>query len=300
MTNWVLSIEGTEAGHRAALFLALMAAVLHALLGALQKGRFDPWLSRGIIDAGIFVLSAPVALLVVPWPEGRVWLLLLGAVAVHLIYKVLQAMTYERGAYTVVYPVVRGTAPFFAVIGAGVIFGERFTLVQWAGVGVLLAGLFGLSAYNVRRLEAGRRTLVPALGFAVVTGLMVAVYTTYDAYGIRATPDPFTFLAWFFALSSVDFALYGAWRMSRPEARGTLRAALPLGLGGAVIAWGSFGSIMLATRLDNVGEAAVLRETSVVFAALIGWALLGERVGPRRLALMALIALGAVVVEAGG
>jgi drug/metabolite transporter (DMT)-like permease len=57
---------------------------------------------------------------------------------------------------------------------------------------------------------------------------------------------------------------------------------------------------MLATRLDKVGEAAVLRETSVVFAALIGWLLLGERTGPRRVALMALIALGAVIVESGG
>ena len=300
MTDWVLAIEGTPAGHRAALALALAAAVLHALFGALQKGRYDPWLSRGIIDAGLFAISLPVALFVVPWPEGRLWLLLAGAVAIHLVYKVLQAMTYQRGAYTVVYPVVRGTGPFFAVIGAGIIFGERFTALQWGGVALLLAGLFGLSAYNVRRLEAGRATLAPALGFAVLTGLIVAVYTTWDAYGIRAAPDPFTFLAWFFFLSSADFALYGAWRLSRPAMRGARAAAVPLGLAGAAIAWGSFGAIMLATRLDSVGEAAVLRETSVVFAALIGWALLGETVGPRRLALMTLIALGAVIVEAGG
>ena len=56
----------------------------------------------------------------------------------------------------------------------------------------------------------------------------------------------------------------------------------------------------MATRLDKVGEAAVLRETSTVFAALIGWLMLGENVGPRRLALMALIALGAVIVEFSG
>ena len=73
-----------------------------------------------------------------------------------------------------------------------------------------------------------------------------------------------------------------------------------LGLAGAVTAYFSFGGIMLATRLDKVGEAAVLRETSVVFAALIAWLFWGERVGPRRLGLMALIALGAVVVELGG
>jgi drug/metabolite transporter (DMT)-like permease len=72
------------------------------------------------------------------------------------------------------------------------------------------------------------------------------------------------------------------------------------GLIGAFVAIASFGSVMMATRLDNVGEAAILRETSTVFAALIGWLALKETVGPRRIALMALIALGAVIVEMGG
>ena len=71
------------------------------------------------------------------------------------------------------------------------------------------------------------------------------------------------------------------------------------GLIGAVIAWVSFGGVMMATRLDKVGEAAVLRETSTVFAALIGWFILGEKVGPRRMFLMTLVAFGAVLVEAG-
>ena len=72
------------------------------------------------------------------------------------------------------------------------------------------------------------------------------------------------------------------------------------GVIGGLVAFASFGSVMLATRLDKVGEAAVLRETSTVFAAVIGWVILKERVGPRRLFLMALIALGAVIVEMGG
>ncbi len=141
-----------------------------------------------------------------------------------------------------------------------------------------------------------RATLVPALGLAVMTGLMVAVYTTWNAYGIRAMADPFTFLAWFFMLTSLDFPLIalvrGKWR--RPEA-----PLVRLGALGGVVALGSFGSIMMATRLDNVGEAAILRETSTVFAALLGWFLLGEAVGLRRLVLISLIALGAVVVEFG-
>lgn len=69
---------------------------------------------------------------------------------------------------------------------------------------------------------------------------------------------------------------------------------------GAFVTCFSFGLIMLATRLDRVGAAAVLRETSTVFAALIGWAILGEKVGRVRAGLMALIAVGAVVMEWAG
>ncbi len=300
MSDSILAVEGTEAGRRAALALALVAAVLHAVFGALQKGRHDPWLTRGAIDASLAVLSAPLALWAVPWPEGRAWAILAGATAIHCAYKLLQAMAYSRGAFTVVYPVVRGTGPLFIVMGAAAVFGERFAPLQWAGLAALVAGLFGLAAYNLRHVAVARETLAPALGLAVATGLTVALYTTWDAYGIRATPNPFTFLAWFFLLDSLYFPAIAAWRwraLARRPAPGPLAAR---GLAGALVAYGSFGSVMLATRLDSVGEAAVLRETSVVFAALIGRLALGERVGPSRLALMALIAAGAVIVEAAG
>ena len=127
-------------------------------------------------------------------------------------------------------------------------------------------------------------------------------YTTYDAYGIRATANPFTFLAWFFLIDGFFMPVVAIkrWYAMPQAARPVLVPLMQKGVIGGVIAFFSFGSIMLATRLDKVGEAAVLRETSTVFAAIIGWIFLKETVGPRRIALMALIALGAVIVEVGG
>ena len=300
MGEWLVGLEGTQAGQTLALALALLAAFLHAVFGALQKGRHDPWLSRGAIDGAYALMAAPFALFVVPWPEPHMWPIFATAWAIHLGYKLLQAMAYTKGAYTVVYPVVRGTGPLFAVIGAYLLFGEVFTAVQWLGVAVLLAGIFGLAVYNLIFLVTARDTLPVALMLAVATGLFVALYTTYDAYGIRATRDPFTFLAWFFLIDGLVFPLIALrrWRaMAVPPAPGPLMLR---GVIGGIVAFFSFGSIMLATRLDKVGEAAVLRETSTVFAALIGWLVLKETVGPRRIALMGLIALGAVIVEMGG
>ena len=299
MSAWLIALEGTAEGHRLALGLALMAAFLHALFGALQKGRHDPWMSRAAIDGSYGLIAAPFALFVVPWPEPHMWAIFAGAFVIHAGYKVLQAMTYARGAYTVVYPVVRGTGPLFAVVGAGLVFGEHFTAGQWLGVAMLVAGIFGFAAWNLGHVTLDRHRLVPALWLAFATGGFVALYTTYDAYGIRATADPFTFLAWFFMIDGVLFPVLTARRWANLPAS-EWGALLKRGVLGAFVAYFSFGAIMLATRLDKVGEAAVLRETSTVFAALIGWLVLGEKVGRVQLALMALIAAGAVVVEMAG
>ncbi len=302
MSAWFVSLDGTAAGSQVATFLALLAALLHAIFGAMQKGRHDPWLMRGAIDINYAMIAAPFALFVVPWPEPHMWPIFAGAFVIHTVYKVLLAMAYSRGAFTVVYPVVRGTSPLFAVAGAWLIFGEVFTLTQWMGVAVLVTGLFGLAVYNLIHVTLNRDTLHMALGLAVVTGLFVALYTTYDAYGIRATADPFTFLMWFFLIDGLVMPLVAVqrWHALDVPLRPPVGPLMKRGVIGAIVAFFSFGSIMMATRLDKVGEAAVLRETSTVFAALIGWLVLKETVGPRRIALMCLIALGAIIVQFGG
>lgn len=300
MSDFLISLEGTEAGHQLALVLALTAAVLHAVFGAMQKGRYDPWVMRGAIDLSYCLIAAPFALFIVPWPEPHMWVIFAGAFLIHLIYKVLQALAYDRGAFTVVYPVVRGMGPLFTVIGAGFVFDEIYTGAQWLGVLMLVGGIFGLALYNYIMTLTDRRGLLQALGLAVLTGGMVAVYTTYDAWGIRATADPFTFLAWFFMIDGLAMPWFGFRRWQKMSVQAPLLPLFRRGVTGALVAFASFGSIMLATRLDKVGEAAVLRETSVVFAAAIGVLFLKETVGPRRIFLMALIALGAVIVETGG
>lgn len=296
MSAWLISLEGTADGRTLALWLALLAALLHAFFGALQKGKTDPWTTRTVIDATYSLIAVPF-LFIVPFPEPHIWPLFAVAWVIHVAYKSAQAATYSVGAYTVVYPVVRGTGPVFTVIGAGILFGEVFAPVQWLGVALLVGGIFGFSLYNLRHVTLDRNKLPLALSLAVLTGGIVAMYTTWDAYVIRATANPFTFIFWFFFLDGLAFPM--GWilfnrRMPRPSL-----PLVRLGLIGAVTAYFSFGSIMMATRLDKVGEAAVLRETSVLFSALIGWLVLKEGVGPRRLALMALIAAGAVVVEWG-
>ena len=300
MGDWIVQLAGTPQGAQLATALALMSAVAHAAFGALQKGRYDPWLTRGAIDGWLAVISAPVALFLVPWPNAFTAWMLAGAVVIHFIYKLTMALAYEKAAYTVVYPVVRGTGPLVTVIAASAIFGEHFTVVQWMGVACLSGGILLLALRNLSEETIDRAALKTGLAWAALGGVTVAIYTTWDAYGIRSSLNPFTFLAWFFFVTALDFPIIAVVHYRGMLTKPDLGPLMWRGFAGAFIAWISFGGVMLATRLDKVGEAAVLRETSTVFAALIGWFILGEKVGPRQLFLMALVALGAVIVEMGG
>jgi len=321
--DWILAVEGTPAAPTLAVVLALVSALAHAGFGALQKASGDPWAIRAAIDLSILTLSLPVALLAVPAPDPTLWAVLAGVWVLHTGYKALQTAAYVRGAYTVVYPVARGTAPVCTVLLAWAAFGETFTPGQWAGVALLSLGIMGLGAANLRGRSLQPETLRPALLLALATGVSIAAYTTWDAWGIRLAADPFTFLAWFFVIDGWAMPLLW-WRMRRkalgapdgprieglvqpgpsaappaalPAATGPLRPHLARAVAGACIAFVSFGAVMLATRLDKVGEAVALRETSVIFAALIGALLLREPVGPLRFALMLVIGAGAALVE---
>ncbi|MBN2760592.1 MAG: EamA family transporter [Rhodobacteraceae bacterium] len=300
MTDWLLSLVGTPEGARLATILALVSAVSHATFGALQKGAHDPWLTRGAIDGATVALSLPLAIFWAGMPPPEMWPVLLGVVGLHFFYKLTMALAYERAAYTVVYPVVRGTGPIVTVLAAMVVFNESYGAVQWLGVGLLSGGILLLALRNLSEETLDLRALKLGLLWAMAGGALVAAYTTYDAWAIRLSGDPLRFLVWFFLFSSIDFALIGLWRYRRmADAPAPWPLALR-GLAGGVIAYVSFGGVMLATLVGRVGESAVLRETSTVFAALIGWFILKERVGPRKLALMVMIAAGAVVVQLGG
>ncbi|MEM9138272.1 MAG: DMT family transporter [Pseudomonadota bacterium] len=295
--DWIISIEGTPAAGQWAMILALVSALAHAVLGALQKGRHDPWLTRGAVDLWVSAISIPLAIFVVPLPGPELWILFPGMMVIHLAFKWFLAMAYSRGAFTAVYPVVRGTGPLATVIFASLIFGEFFTGGQWTGVALLSGGIFALAAFNLAQERIDPATLRAALALAFLTGIITAIYTVYDAFAIRRAEDPFTFVVWFFLLEGVLFpALLGRhWKKALPD----LRALVWRGLIGALVAYVSFSGVFLATRLDKVGEAAALRETSVVFAALIGWLFLGEKIGWLRAGCMVTIALGAVLVEFG-
>ena len=279
-----------------------MSAIAHAVFGAINKGSGDPFLTRGAINISYALMAAPFALVIFPWPGEELFKVLIAAFFIHLIYEWLQTVSFVKGAFTVVYPIARGTGPFVTALGALIIFDEQMVAMQWFGLSLLSCSIFLLAFVNYRIvLKNGQNIsgLRAAVIAAFFTGVMIAFYTTVDAYGIRLAADPFTFLAWFFFMGGFGFPFISAYKWVQTEHHPPIPDLIIRGFFGAIIGIISFGAIMLATRLGKVAEAATLRETSIIFATIIGVLIFKEKIRLPALLLIGLIAMGAILVKSG-
>ncbi|MEO0327620.1 MAG: DMT family transporter [Pseudomonadota bacterium] len=302
MNEWIVEIAGTPQGEQLALILAVISAFAHAIFAALNKGGHDPYLSRGVINVAYSMMAAPFVLFVLPWPETNLFPLLFASYLAHLGYEWFQSAAFTRGAFTLVYPIARGTGPLLTALLAIFVFAEYLEPGQWAGILLLSGAIASLAIINLRQVDLTptiRENLLPSILFALGAGIGVASYTTLDAYGIRETANPLTFLAWFFFLGGYGFPLVAFARWRKMEDKPKIKPLIARGIIGALIAYCSFGMLMLATRIGKVSEAAALRETSIIFATLIGVIFFKESLTKMKLAVICLIALGAIMVEFG-
>jgi drug/metabolite transporter (DMT)-like permease len=300
MGEYFVGLAGTPEGESLAFILALTSALAHAIFAAINKGGTDPYLNRGAINICYSIMAAPFALYIFPLPEKGLIHILFLSYLFHLTYEWFQAAAYNRGAFTLVYPIARGTTPIITTVIAIFLFSETLEPNQWVGMILLSCAIMSLAAINLR--DKGLSTeiqseLKPSILLALCAGVAIAGYTTIDAYGIRETANPFTFLAWFFFLGGFGFPLVAAHRWQKMEVKPRLRPLIIKGIIGAVIALFSFAMLMLATRIGKVSEAAALRETSIIFATIIGVIFFREKVSPLKLLAIMVIVAGAVMIE---
>jgi len=293
-------MAGTPQGEVLALVLALLSAFSHAVFGAINKGGMDPYINRGAINICYSLYALPFVIFVFPVPDWPLFQMLILSFLIHLIYEWLQAAAFSRGEFTLVYPIARGTGPLIIALLAIVVFDENLENSQWLGLIILSGSILSLAGLNLRgeHLRPQNLQLLKiTIALALMAGISVAVYTTIDAYGIRLAQNPFSFLAWFFFMGGFGFPVVAYARWRRIVEKPPLGDLAMRGIFGALIALLSFGSLMLATRLGSVTEAAALRETSIIFATGIGVLFFREKVTLPRLLVIAMIACGAVMVE---
>jgi drug/metabolite transporter (DMT)-like permease len=257
----------------------LGAALLHATWNALVKGSSDKQLDTVAVSAGAGVIAF-LLIPFLPWPAQPSWPWLAASAVVHILYFVFLAGAYRFGELSYTYPVMRGGGPMIVAIVGALTLGEILPWMQSAGVLLICAGILGFASGAHDR----RATI-----FALANAVVIAAYTLIDAQGARASAAPVSYTLWFFAANGIVITAIGiaTRRRAVPEylKRHWWRAAV-----GGACSLGAYGIALWAMTRAPVALVAVLRETSVIFAAALGAILFKEKFTRRRL-----IATGAVL-----
>ena len=270
--------------------LVLFAAALHATWNAFVKAGEDP-LATQMTIFGVAGLWALPLLLVVPLPNAEGWWLLMLSTLVHIVYFVALALGYRNGDLSLVYPIARGSAPMLVALLAAVFAAETSGTGELAGIVLISLGIFSLALIrDGAKLSHGRAVL-----YALFTGAAIAGYTTIDGLGVRATPQPSTYIAWLFVMQGLTFtAVTVLWR--GPKIWYAVKADWQRGTLGGTIAVISYSIIIWSMSVAPIAPVSALRETSVVMAALLGALFLREPFGRRRIIASAIVVAGAVVL----
>jgi phosphonate utilization associated putative membrane protein len=263
----------------------LFGALLHAGWNAMVKSSTDKALDTAVIHLLGSVVALPLALLA-GLPPAASWPFIAASVTIHIGYYTALTGAYKHGDLGLTYPLMRGTAPLLVALTSTLTVGESLSPLAWAGVLGVSCGVLALGLSR-HAMDSPR-----AVAFALTNAVVIAVYTVVDALGARTSGNPLQYVVALFVLDGWPFALLvlhrRGWRIAWPYAR---RRA-PLALVGAVASLGSYGIALWAMTRAPVATVAALRETSVLFAALLGSWLLKEVFTLRR-------ALGTAAIVAG-
>lgn len=269
------------------LFAGLMHATWHSLVKA-GRSQITILAGMGVVAGG----AAAMALPFVQLPPSPVWPILLLSVTIHIGYKLCLARAYELGDLGRAFPLARGMVPLFATCLALTALGQVPSSYQWLGISFVSIGLIALALDQFdKQARLDWRLLLAAAG----AGLMVACYSVLDAYGTRLTGDWLSFTVWLVVLDSALFLLLtielrgGALWPDMATSGVTIVISGILGLA-------SFAVFLWALSRNPVGAVSALRETSVLFAGVIGILAHGEIFSARRGAAVLLIVIGIVTI----
>jgi drug/metabolite transporter (DMT)-like permease len=271
--------------------IVIGAGALHAVWNAIAKS-FDDRLAVFALIGVAATVGGGGALALTGLPGRAAIGFAVVSAAIHIAYDLALMNSYRLGAFSQVYPIARGTSPLVVALGAYFLAGERLSVVPAVGIAALAAGLAVLA------LSSGRLTgaELPAVGAAVLTGLTIAGYTIVDGLGVRRGGDPYSYAALLFLLQGPVFPLIAVFR--RPAASWITGPAAGRGLLAGALSLVAYGIVLWAQTRAPLAEVAAIRETGVVFAAVIGMKLFGESFGRRRVAAAVLVAAGIVLISA--
>jgi drug/metabolite transporter (DMT)-like permease len=270
----------------------LFAALCHASWNTLLKIRLDPFAANALIT----VASGLIALAALPFagiPPIVSWPWVVGSIILHLAYYYGLTEAYRTGDLSQVYPIARGAAPLMTAVISTTVLGEDIGLYGWAGILALVSGVFLLSIRGGRDLSRIDRR---AVGFAFFTAMTICGYSLTDGVGARVSGNPHAYAAMLFILDGACMAVFALWRRGQSILTEE-RIYWKTGLFGGALSVTSYWIAIWAMTVAPIAIVAALRETSVLFAAVISVVILKEPLRPARVIAALMIVCGLALIR---
>jgi drug/metabolite transporter (DMT)-like permease len=273
-------------------FLAVLAAAaFHASWNAFLKGRLDPVTAMSLIGLAAAVLVLPLVPLF-GLPRVEAWPWLIGSMILHLGYFLGLTAAYRTGDLSQVYPIARGGAPLLTALAATLLVHETIGAWGWVGIIVLAAGVVMLSARGGNELQLDKK----AVGFALATAVTISGYSLVDGLGARVAGNPHVYTIWLFLLDGI--AMVGAALAIRGRpVLASYAVFWKRGVIGGTLSLAAYWIAIWAMTVAPIALVAALRETSVLFAAIIAVVVLKEPLHRLRLVAAGLIVAGLVLIR---
>jgi drug/metabolite transporter (DMT)-like permease len=285
------------------LALLIFAAGLHALSNALIKSSHDKLAFTWWMLTANAIIGLPLIFFIgQPQPIG--WLIILVSGLIEAVYFITLTRAYALGDLSQVYPLARGSAPLFVLLWAMLFLGERPTSMGVGGIFIVVIGLYLVNLPALADWDRPLRGLRSAAArWALLTGLLISIYTSIDKVGMRYV-DPLPYLYLFLVVTWI--LLSAQW--FNPDRRSALRAEVQIdrrrvlltATAVAVLGSGAYALVLAALRLSPVSYVSPVRELSVVIGAWIGVRFMGEPGGRLRIFAALLVAVGITIIALGG
>ncbi len=269
----------------------IVAAFLHAIWNAMVKYEKDKYLAVGAIVLG-HVPASIVIIFLTPFPSVESIPYIIISAILHIGYEWNLLSAYRFGDFTKVYPIARGTGPTLVTIISLIFLGVVLSNFETLGILIICLGIFVLAFQDIDVLKNRKAVL-----YAFLTGFFIMSYSVIDGYGARASFSPLSYVGWSFILNAAIFPILLIYKNKARTILKIAKEGKKIFFIGGTISYMVYAIVVWSFTQAPIPLVVALRETSIIFALLIGFFVLKEKFTLLKTAAVLTIFFGVVLLK---
>ena len=268
--------------------LLLIAALSHAICHSILKYSKNPLGILGITSIFEIIIFTPLVL-TVPFPTPYIWILIIASALLHGFYRLLVIFSYNYGDLSFIYPIARGSSSLLLAIISLIYLTDKISLWGFIAIMIVCMGLFLISYSDRLKFNYS------AFGLGFLTAIMITSYTLIDGIGVRHSANPYTFLYWMLLLNGTP-ALIASFFFKNNGLQSINKNLVLLGVAFGILAPLAYGLAVWCMQFLPIAYVSSIRETSIIFATLIGLLLLKEKTASKRIVPSIFVVMGISII----